>query len=85
MCERLKQAVLKLACLLAPVFGIDHLESASAALFGWIRVFGTRICDGLCNDGLGHQLNALLLGVQTAVRFHFLFHELVCTHSRRCF
>src|ERR1035437_5323408 len=34
MCERLKQAVLKLACLLPPVFGINHLESANAALFG---------------------------------------------------
>src|ERR1017187_10394203 len=34
MCERLKQAVLKIACLLPPVFGINHLESANAALFG---------------------------------------------------
>src|ERR1017187_1777901 len=34
MCERLKQAVLKLACLLPPVFGINHLELANAALFG---------------------------------------------------
>jgi hypothetical protein len=31
MCERLKQAVLKLARLLPLVFGINHLESASAA------------------------------------------------------
>jgi hypothetical protein len=31
MCERLKQAVLKLACLLPLVFGIYHLQSASAA------------------------------------------------------
>jgi len=49
MCERLKQAVLKLACLLILVLGISRLESDSAALFGLDRVFGTRICNRLCN------------------------------------
>jgi hypothetical protein len=83
MCERLKQAVLKLACLLPSVFGINHLESANEPCSGWIRVFGTRICNGLCNGGLGLQLNALFLGVQTGVRFHFPFRELVCIRLGR--
>jgi len=52
---------------------------------GWIRVFGTRICNGLCNGGLGLHLNALLLGVQTGVRFHLLFRELVRTRLGQCF
>jgi hypothetical protein len=74
MCERLKQAVLKLACLLPPVFGINHLESANAALFGLDTGVRHANMQRIMQRWIGPPAERSL-GVQTGVRFHFLFRD----------